>query len=55
MHGAYSEVGNAEGYFVTDTYLNSADYTNSAAFVKKTGDTMSGSLNLSENNLIGVN
>lgn len=55
MVGAYSEIGNAEGYFVTDTYLNSADFKNAAGFVKKTGDTMSGTLNMAENNLTGVN
>ena len=53
--GAYRNNNENVGYFVTDTYLKSAEYTNSAAFVKKTGDTMSGSLNLSENNLLGVN
>ena len=55
MHGAYGEVGNAAGYFVTDTYLNSAEYTNSAAFVKKTGDTMTGSLDMSNNYITDVN
>ena len=53
--GAYRNNNENVGYFVTDTYLKSAEYANAAAFVKKTGDTMSGSLNLSENNLIGVN
>ena len=55
MRGAYSEIGNAAGYFVTDTYLNSDNYKLGAPFVKKTGDTMSGSLNMAENNLTGVN
>lgn len=55
LFGAYKTGNNAVGYYVTDTYLKSPEYTNSAAFVKKTGDTMSGSLNLSENNLLGVN
>ena len=58
MHGAYSEKGNAEGYFVTDTYLNSDNYKSAAPFVKKTGDTMSGVLNmggydLTNNRVIG--
>ena len=54
MHGAYSEVGNAEGYFVTDTYLNSDNYKSAAPFVKKTGDTMTGSLDMSGNTVQGV-
>ena len=55
MRGAYGESGNAEGYFVTDTYLNSADFKNAAGFVKKTGDTMTGSLDMSNNNITDVN
>lgn len=54
-YGAYKYMDENKGYYVTDTYLKSAEYANSAAFVKKTGDTMSGSLNLSENDLTGVN
>lgn len=49
MVGAYSEIGNAEGYFVTDTYLNSDNYKSAAPFVKKTGDTMSGVLDMGGN------
>lgn len=55
MRGAYGESGNAEGYFVTDAYLNSADFKNAAGFVKKTGDTMTGSLDMSNNNITDVN
>ena len=55
IHGAYSEIGNAEGYFVTDTYLNSDIYKTGAGFVKKTGDTMTGSLNMSNNIISSVN
>lgn len=54
MHGAYHEVGNAEGYFVTDTYLNSDNYKSAAPFVKKTGDTMTGSLGMNGNKISGV-
>lgn len=54
MYGAYSTVGNAEGYFVTDTYINSDNYKTGAGFVKKTGDTMSGSLDMSGNTVQGV-
>ena len=58
LYGAYANDDNDIGYFVTDTYLKSAEYTNNAAFVKKTGDTMSGVLNmggydLSNNRIIG--
>lgn len=49
--GAYRNNNENVGYFVTDTYLKSAEYTNSAAFVKKTGDTMSGVLNMGGHNL----
>ena len=55
MKGAYLKKGNADGFFVTDTYLNSADFKNAAGFVKKTGDTMTGSLNMSNNNITDVN
>ncbi len=58
MRGAYAESDNAVGYFVTDTYLKSDNYKSSAPFVKKTGDTMSGVLNmggydLTNNRVIG--
>lgn len=55
MHGAYDEIGNAEGAFVTDTYLNSDNYKLGAGFVKKTGDTMTGSLDMSNNYITDVN
>ena len=55
MHGAYAEAGNAAGYFVTDTYLNSDNYKSAAPFVKKTGDTMTGSLDMSNNYITDVN
>lgn len=53
-YGAYESIDNAKGYYVTDTYLKSAEYANSAAFVKKTGDTMSGVLGMSGNKISGV-
>ena len=49
--GAYRNNNENVGYFVTDTYLKSAEYTNSADFVKKTGDTMGGVLNMGGHNL----
>lgn len=51
MFGAYRELNNFGGFFVTDEYLNSADYKKDAGFVKKTGDTMSGSLTMGGNTL----
>ena len=51
MYGAYRELNNFGGFFVTDEYLNSADYKKDAGFVKKTGDTMSGSLTMGGNTL----
>ena len=54
MYGAYKNSNNDVGYYVTDTYLKSAEYTNNAAFVKKTGDTMSGRLDMNGNGLQGV-
>jgi archaellum component FlaC len=52
MYGAYKSSNNAVGYYVTDTYLKSAEYTNAAPFVKKTGDTMSGELDMGGHYLI---
>lgn len=51
MQGAYRKIGNAAGFYVTDTYLKSAEYTNAAAFVKKTGDTMTGTLSMNGNSI----
>ena len=58
LYGAYRHSGNDSGFYVTDTYLKSEDYANAAAFVKKTGDTMSGELDmggheLTNNRIIG--
>lgn len=55
MHGAYGKVGNATGFFVTDTYLFSDNYKLGAPFVKQTGDTMTGSLDMSNNYITDVN
>lgn len=55
MYGAYRELNNFAGFFVTDEYLNSADYKKAAGFVKKTGDTMSGELRMGNNFISGVN
>ena len=54
LYGAYADDDNASGYFVTDTYLKSADYANGAGFIKKVGDTMSGSLSLNNNKITAV-
>ena len=51
MYGAYKNSNNDVGYYVTDTYLKSAKYTNAAAFVKKTGDTMTGTLSMNGNSI----
>ena len=58
MYGAYDGVDNQPGFFVTDTYLFGGEYQATAGFVKKTGDTMSGALdmggyNLDNNRIIG--
>lgn len=53
-YGAYKSIDNAKGFYVTDTYLKSADYTANAGFVKKTGDTMTGSLDMSNNYITDV-
>lgn len=55
LYGAYKISNNDVGYYVTETYLKSTEYTNSAAFVKKTGDTMTGSLDMSNNYITDVN
>ena len=51
LYGAYKISNNDVGYYVTDTYLKSAEYSNAAGFVKKTGDTMSGNLNMVDNSI----
>lgn len=54
LYGAYASDDNDIGYFVTDTYLKSAGYANDAGFIKKTGDTMSGTLSLNNNKITAV-
>lgn len=51
IYGAYAVRNKDVGFFVTDTYLKSAEYANAAAFVKKTGDTMSGVLDMGGHDL----
>lgn len=58
LFGAYGlEEGHNElnGFFVTDSYLESAEYQHIAGFVKKTGDTMTGSLFMNNNSIAKVN
>lgn len=56
LYGSY--IGNDgkrnNGCFVTDAYLESAEYTNTANFVKKTGDTMTGNLDMNSHSIAGV-
>lgn len=54
MRGAYMSSNSDVGYYVTDTYLNSDNYKSAAPFVKKTGDTMNGILNMGGNRIIEV-
>lgn len=54
VYGAYKVRGENSGFFVTDSYLNSAEYKKAAGFVKKTGDIMSGRLDMSGNMLQNV-
>ena len=49
--GAYKSSANEVGWYVTDAYLKSAEYTNAAGFVKKTGDTMIGTLYMNGNTI----
>lgn len=51
FYGAYRKKGENSGFFVTDTYLNSAEYKKDAGFVKKTGDIMSGVLDMGGHDL----
>lgn len=51
FYGAYRVKGENSGFFVTDTYIKSTDYLKNAGFVKKTGDTMSGRLDMNGNEL----
>lgn len=54
VYGAYMGMNDYAGYYVTDTYLKSAEYTNTTAFVKKTGDTMSGELDMGGHDLSNI-
>ena len=54
-YGAYKSFNNAKGFYVTDTYLKSEEYAVNAGFVDKTGDTMTGSLDMSNNYITDVN
>ena len=56
LYGTYINNDNtkADGFFVTNTYLNSEAYTNTAAFVKKTGDIMTGDLDMNSYSIGGV-
>lgn len=42
------------GYFVTEGFLKSEEYTNTANFVKKTGDTMTGNLTMNSNSIFNI-
>lgn len=55
LQGAYKNRNSDVGYYVTDTYLKSVAYTDSAGFVKKTGDIMRGQLSMGNNNLVDNN
>ena len=46
LYGSYK---NYDGFFVTDSYLETAAFKNNAGFVKKTGDSMSGNLDMGGN------
>lgn len=55
LFGAYNtDNANYLGFFVTDDYLKSEEYTNTVAFVKKTGDEMSGNLNMNSYHILGI-
>lgn len=54
LYGAYKKINVDVGFYVTETYLKSAEYTNTAAFVKKTGDEMSGNLNMNSYHILGI-
>jgi hypothetical protein len=54
FYGAYKVKGENRGFFVTDSYLKSADYAKDAGFVKKSGDTMSGRLSMAGNMIQSV-
>ena len=56
LFGRYTGKDNSEnyGYFVTDGYLISDKYVNNAGFVKKTGDVMSGTLDMNLNTIGNV-
>lgn len=55
LYGAYKSNDRDVGFYVTETYLKSAYYADSAGFVKKTGDSMSGELDMGYNFLSNTN
>lgn len=50
----YGEYNTYNGFFVTDNYLESSAFRSKAGFVRKTGDSMSGSLDMGGNMLQNV-
>lgn len=51
LYGRYKDKANSDGFFVTDTYLKSES---DLPFVKKSGDTMSGNLDMGRHNLVNA-
>ena len=51
----YGEYNTYNGFFVTDNYLESSAFRSRAGFVRKTGDTMSGNLDMGINSIRQVN
>lgn len=51
LYGRYKDNANSDGFFVTDEYLKHAT---DLPFVKKSGDTMRGALNMNKNSVANV-
>ena len=56
LFGTYTTNNNdkRDGYFVTDNYLFSMEYLTNAPFVLRSGDNMSGRLNMNSHSITGV-
>lgn len=52
--GAYRNNNENVGYFVTDTYLKSPTYKSTSGFVKRTGDTMTGTLSMEGHHIANI-
>lgn len=54
LYGSYAKNETNMGFFVTDTYLKSPAYKSTSGFVKRTGDTMTGTLSMEGHHIANI-